>query len=197
MSNILHESARGIEVIPLDDQLLSNNNIFITGPICHETCNEIIKQLLYLNQKSDVDCINIYIDSTGGEVQSGLALYEFIRMLNKTTKTIVLASAYSMAAVLFMAGDERLMLKDSSRVMIHDPSFSNRNVAGLKSHEIQTELNELNKCRAKLAKIISERTGKSIKEVYKVTKDDTFFDAEEAISFGIATGIYRLDEGSE
>lgn len=194
MSNIIHESGRGIELIPLNDYLLSESNVFLTGAISRESCNEIIRQLMYLNNKSDVEEISIFIDSDGGSVQAGLALYDIIQMSNKPVKTIVLSQACSMAAIIFLASDTRLMLSDA-RIMIHDPSFGGEHdTAGKKPHELQAELDELNKCRTKLAEIISSRTGKSIKDVYKATKDDSFMNALEAIDFGVATGIYNMNE---
>lgn len=193
MSNIIYESSRGRDLIPINDVMLADGNVFISGSICRENCNEIIKQLMYLDKNADVQSISIYIDSNGGDVQSGLALYDFIRMLEKSTKTIILGQACSMAAVLFLAADERLMLPDS-RVMIHDPSFGGEHdISGKKPHEIQQELDDLNKCRTKLAEIISDRTGKSLKDVYKATKDDSFMDYKQACEFGICTGIYELN----
>lgn len=194
MSNVLKESSRGIDIIPIDDHLLANNNVFITGAICRESCNEVIKKLIYLNSLHDDNEITIFIDSGGGEVQAGLALYDFIRMLQKPVRTVILGQACSIAAVLFLAADTRLLLSDS-RVMIHDPSFAGgHDVSGLKSHEIQVELDELNKCREKIASIIAERTEKSIEEVYEVTKKDSFFNATESIEFGLSTGLFSLNE---
>jgi len=194
MSNIIHESSRGIDLIPLNDKLFSDNNIFLIGPVCRENCNVLIKQIMYLNSKADVDCINLFIDSDGGSVQAGFALYNIIRMVNKPIQTIILGQACSMAAIIYMAADTRLMLPDS-RVMIHDPSFGGEHdISGKKPHEIQSELDDLNKCRTKLAELISERTGRSIDEVYEATKDDSFFDTNEAIRFGICTGIFNLNE---
>ena len=76
------------------------------------------------------------------------------------------------------------------KIMIHDPAFGgNHDIGGMKSQEIQAQLDDLNRCRESLASIISERTGKSLKDIYKVTAHDTYFTAEEAITFGLATGI--------
>lgn len=193
MSNVLYETARGIEIIPLADKLLDDNKIFIIETICRETCDEVIKKLLYLNSKSDVEKIEIYIDSDGGSVQAGLVLFDVIKMLNKPVRTIAFSAA-SMAAILFLAGDERLMM-NNSRVMIHDPCFGgNYDIAGKKPHEIKAELDELNKCRTKLLNIIAESTGQSIKTIGKLTKDDNFFDISEAMKYGICTGLYNLNE---
>ena len=76
-------------------------------------------------------------------------------------------------------------------IMIHDPSYSHNDIGGRKSYEIQHELDKLNETRESLAKIIAEKTGKSLEEVYEVTASDTYYSAEEAIEFGLATGIMK------
>ena len=75
--------------------------------------------------------------------------------------------------------------------MIHDPSYSHNDIGGRKSHEIQHELDKLNETRESLAKIIAEKTGKTLEEIYEVTASDTFYSAEEAIEFGLATDIMK------
>ena len=77
-----------------------------------------------------------------------------------------------------------------TRIMIHDPSFGRHDIGGRKSHQIQRELEDLNKVGEMLAQIIADRTGKSIDEIYEVTAEDTFYNANEAIEFGLATGIF-------
>lgn len=196
MSNIIHESSRGIDLIPLDDRLLAENTVFLTGSVCRENCNEIIKQLMYLNTKPDIEAISIFIDSDGGSVQAGFALYDVIQMISKPVETIVLGQACSMAAIVFLAAEnERRFMLPNARIMIHDPSFGEgHDSSGKKPHELQSELDDLNKCRTKLASLIAERTGKSLKEVYKETKDDSFMTVEEAIDFGLCSRIYNINE---
>ena len=78
-----------------------------------------------------------------------------------------------------------------TRLMIHDPSYSHNDIGGRKPHEIQQELDKLNETREALARIIAEKTGKSIEEIYEVTASDSFYSAKEAIDFGLATGIMK------
>ncbi|MBR4097214.1 MAG: ATP-dependent Clp protease proteolytic subunit, partial [Oscillospiraceae bacterium] len=87
-------------------------------------------------------------------------------------------------------GNVRQMLPHS-RVMIHDPSYSRNDIGGRKPHEIQRELDSLNKTKQILAEIIAERTGKDIEEVCKITAEDSYFYAEEAIEFGLATNVLK------
>lgn len=134
--------------------------------------------------------MTIYINSPGGEVISGLAVYDYISIMKSPVRTVCTGTAASMGAILFLAGKKREMLPHT-RLMIHDPSYSHNDIGGRKSHEIQHELDKLNETRESLAKIIAEKTGKTLEEIYEVTASDTFYSAEEAIEFGLATDIMK------
>lgn len=190
MANILKESVRGIELIPIEDELLGRREIFLVESVNAETMNTLFKQLMYLEKSDNTQEITLYINSPGGNVISGLAVYDYIRLMKSPLKTVCVGDASSMGAILFLAGDKREML-EHTRIMIHDPSYSNFDMSGKKPHEIQQEVDSLKKCRETLAKIISEKTGKTLKEIYKITANDTFFDSDEAVKFGLATGIYK------
>lgn len=196
MANILWETVRGIEAVQIEDELLKNREIFLVKDVNAESSNELLKQLMYL-EKEDCDKeITLYINSPGGEVISGLAVYDYISIMKAPVRTVCIGTAASMGAILFLAGEKREMLPHT-RIMIHDPSYSHHDISGRKPHEIQHELDKLNETRENLAKIIAEKTGKSIEEIYKVTADDTFYNAAEAIEFGLATGIITGNEASE
>ncbi|MGN0554151.1 MAG: ATP-dependent Clp protease proteolytic subunit, partial [Oscillospiraceae bacterium] len=150
----------------------------------------LIKQLMYLERQDSESEVTIYINSPGGEVISGLAVYDYIGMMRAPVRTVCIGTAASMGAILFLAGAKRQMLPHT-RLMIHDPSYSHNDIGGRKPHEIQHELDKLNETREALARIISEKTGRSIDEIYKVTADDTFYSAQEAIYFGLATEILK------
>lgn len=188
MANILKETVRGFDKIAIEDELLAVREIFLTEEVNAATANELLKQLMYLENQSS-DEITLYINSPGGDVTSGIAVYDYISIMRAPVKTVCIGTAASMGAILFLAGRKRLMLP-RTRIMIHDPSFSRHDIGGHKSHQIQRELEELNKIREMLAQIISDRTGKSLDEIYEVTADDSFYNAAEAIEFGLATGIY-------
>ena len=190
MTNIFKESVNGIDLIPIDDELLNHRAIFLVDAVNAATSNQLIKQLMYLETQDDHAEITLYINSPGGDVMSGLAVYDYIGIMKSPLTTVCIGQASSMAAILFLAGEKREML-EHTEIMIHDPSYGNFNMSGKKPHEIQERLDSLNKTREKLAEIISERTGKSMEEVYAITADDTYFDAEEAIEFGLATGIFK------
>lgn len=187
-TNVIRESARGYQPLALADVLLQERKIFITTEVNSDTCTELIKQLMFLENDNPEEEIRLYINSPGGDVYGGLAVYDCMRMLKSPITTICIGTAASMGAILFLAGEKRLMLP-SSRVMIHDPSFSGGSIAGKKPQEIQTELDSLTKVKTELCNIISERTGKPVEQITEITKEDTYYSATEAVNFGFATGI--------
>ena len=188
-SNILRETVKGIDLIPIDDAMLEESQIFLVGEINSETANELIKKLMYIDKK-DLGEVTIYINSPGGEVMSGLAVYDYIKIMKSPVKTVCIGDAASMAAIIFLTGEKREMLPHS-RILIHDPSYGHLDVSGKKPHEIQRGVDSLNKVRETLAEIISEKTGKSHDEIYEITAEDHYFTADEAIEFGLANGIFR------
>ena len=189
MSNILRETVRGTELIPLEDMLLEESEVFLVGEITPDTSNNLIQKLMYLDSK-DLGEITLYINSPGGEVISGLAVYDYIKVMKSPVRTVCIGDAASMGAIIFLAGEKREMLPHT-RILIHDPSYGHLDVSGKKPHEIQRGVDSLNKVRETLAEIISEKTGKDVDEIYGITAEDNYFTAEEAIEFGLATDIFK------
>ena len=126
----------------------------------------------------------MYVNSPGGEVSSGLALYDAMQAVTCPIRTVCLGSAASMGAVIFVAGDRRDILPHS-RVMIHDPRISGGAGGGSALH-VQDVSRDLLKNRRILCGILAERTGRSLREIYKKTAKDSWFSAEEAVEFGLA-----------
>lgn len=153
-----------------------------------KSATDMIKQLMYLDRIDTGKPVTVYINSPGGEVVSGLAVYDYIKVMKSPVNTVCMGSAASMGAILFLAGKERSMLKNSE-IMIHDPSFSAGNISGKKPLEIQERLDQLMDTREKLAGIIAERTGMTKKQVYQKTEKDSYLNAEESLKCGIATKI--------
>ncbi len=189
MAHIIHTSARGYDLIPIEDEFLNEREIFLTSGVDEISCNNIIKELMYLDRKDTGKEITIYINSPGGSVQDGLAVYDAIRLLESPIRTVCLGTCASMGAILFLAGEKREMMQHG-KIMIHDPAFGRgHDMGGKKPHEIQMELDDLKRCRDSLVEIIAERTGKTVKAICKVTEKDSYYSAEEAVKFGLATGI--------
>lgn len=188
--NLIKENARGYQLYALEDSFFNKRQIFMTDSVNADSANELIKQLLYLEQDNPEEEITLYINCPGGEVPSGLAVYDCIRLMNAPIRTVCTGMAASMGAILFLAGDKREMLPHT-KIMIHDPSYGNHDICGMKPLEIQKEVDAIMKTREILCGIISERTGKTIDEVYEKTKTDSYFNVEEAIEFGLATSVVR------
>lgn len=189
MSNVLKETVRGIDLIPIEDMLLDESKIFLIGEVNPASAGELIKQLMYLDKRG-LDEITLFINSPGGEVISGLAVYDCIKIMKSSVKTVCIGDAASMGAIIFLAGEKREMLPHA-RILIHDPSYGHLDVSGKKPHEIQRGVDSLNKVRETLAEIISEKTGKKLDEIYEITAEDQYFTAEEAIEFGLATDVFK------
>lgn len=181
---IIKETNRGYTTYSVKDEMLKNREIELVGPVDIKSANSLITQLLYLQKEEPEQEIKMYIDSPGGNVVNGLAIYDVMQAISCPVTTICRGYAASMGAIIFAAGDKRQMLKHS-KLMIHDPMA---NVGG-SALEMQENTRRLMETRECLAKILAEKTGKKLDEIYEETKQDRYFDAEEAIEFGLADEI--------
>ena len=186
--NIIKESSNGYDAIRIEDELLRSREIFLTDIVDSDSMEAIIKQLMYLHRDNPDEEITLYINSPGGEVQSGLVVYDFMKLIPTPIRTVCIGTAASMGAILFLAGDKRVMMPNS-RIMIHDPAPGGGSMAGMKPAEMEETLAALKKCQKVTTDIISKVTGRPEKDVRRKTKKDSFFNAEEAIEFGLATEI--------
>ena len=183
---IMKETSRGFDRIPIIDQMLANREIACVGPIDADTTDSLCLQLRHLQSEDPNAQITIFINSPGGEVQSGLAIYDTLKAISCPIRTVCLGMAASMAALLFVAGDQRDMLPHS-RVMIHDPLVAGG--LGGSALELKTISDNLMRTRQITAEVLAKHTGKDIEEIYKVTAKDSYFEAPEAVEFGLADRI--------
>lgn len=188
MANLIRETVNGMSALSAEDVLFNNREIFLTKSVDVDTSTELIKQLMVLEKLDPEKEITFYINSPGGEVISGLAVYDYIQLMKAPVRTVCIGTAASMGAILFLAGDKREMLSHT-RLMIHDPAYGGGDMAGKKSHELQQYVDKLRQMQEITAKIIAEKTGRSLAEVYEKTKEDSYFNAPEAMEYGLATGI--------
>ncbi len=188
MPNLIKESVRGLESLTLEDLLFTNREIFLTTGVDSDTANMLIKQLMILEKLDSTEEITLYINSPGGEVVSGLAVYDYIQLMKAPVRTVCVGTAASMGAILFLAGQKREML-EHTRLMIHDPAYGGGDMTGKKPHELQMYVDKLKQSQEIIAGIIAEKTGRSLEEVYEKTREDSYFNAAEAVAYGLATGI--------
>lgn len=184
--NIIEESREKLTTISIIDAMLRDRQISLLGPVDEDSVNSLVTQLLYLEKTAPGEEITFYINSDGGEVGNGLALYDIMQHISSPVRTICLGRACSMAAVLFAAGDIR-EIYTHSKVMIHDPAISGRMT--MKALELQTMSKDLMDTRQALAEILARHTGQPLERILEKTVTDCFFDAKEAIEFGLADSI--------
>ena len=177
---------------PSDINLFDNRIIRLNGDINTEEADKIVEQLLKLDATKSKKDIIFYINSSGGLVSAGLAIYDTMQMVKSNIKTICIGRCSSMAAVLLSGGTKgKRYITPNSEVMIHEmSSYNGGKIGEIKvSYEHSTTLNE------RLMKILADNTGKSIKQVKKdVELKDKWFNAEEALKYGIVDKILTSTE---
>ena len=183
---IIRETSEGTARIPIADIMFQRREIWLTGEITSEVADAVIAQILHLDAEDPDAEITLYIDSPGGSVTAGLSIYDVMQAVTANIRTVCVGTAASMAAVLFAAGDRREILKHGE-VMIHDPLVSG-GISG-SALAIQDKSDRLMAKRKVLSGILAEHTGKSVKQIYKVTAKDTYFGAEEAVQYGLADAV--------
>lgn len=182
---IIKETCNGFSSYDIQDEMLMMREIQCIGEINAESVNEIITQILYLAREDEEKEITIYINSPGGQVDSGLALYDVMQAVKCPIRTVCVGIAASMGAILFVAGDKRDILPHA-RVMIHDPLVGSVSGNALR---IKSLSEDLMRTREITGKILAEHTHKTLEEIYKKTATDSYFYAEEAVEYGIADRI--------
>lgn len=184
-AKIIRESSCGYHLIPIQDEMLSHREVELVGEVDADSANALIRQLRYLQREDPGAWVTLYINSPGGSVDSGMALYDVMQAVSCPIRTVCVGLAASMAALLFMSGAERGMLPHS-RLMIHDPLIVQTGGSALKLKAVSDDLMET---RQIIARVIAEHSGKSMDEVLAKTASDSYFRAEEAIEFGLADQI--------
>lgn len=187
LPNIFKETSNGYFHFTLLEEFLSKREIYCLGDINAESANSLILQLKYLEQEDSQAEITLYINSPGGGVSDGLAIYDVMKTISCPIRTVCIGRAASMGALLFAAGDTR-EIYPHSKVMIHDPLVAGNGLQGSASL-VHSQAQSLMKTRAIIAEILARHTGQTLKQIYKKTSSDTWFTAEEAVAFGLADAI--------
>ncbi len=183
---IIRETAEGPYRLDIRDQMLASRELELTSAVDAESCATLIRGLLYLQRVDAKAPVTLYINSLGGEVQSGLALYDVMQAVSCPIRTVCLGMAASMAALLFIAADERLMLPHS-RVMVHDPLIGSG--LGGSALSVKARADDLMRIRDVTAGVIARHTGMTLEQVFKLTATDTYFEAQEAVEAGLADRV--------
>jgi ATP-dependent Clp protease protease subunit len=179
---VIEQSGRGERAYDIYSRLLKERVVFLVGPVNETTANLIVAQLLFLESENPDKDINFYINSPGGSVSAGLAIYDTMQFIKSPVSTTCMGLAASMGAFLLAAGakDKRYCLPNS-RVMIHQPSggFSGQ------ASDIEIQAKEILYLRRRLNEMMAKHTGQPIDVIEKDTDRDNFMSAEEALKYGI------------
>lgn len=184
--NIIRETSQGYSTYRILDDMLAHREIQCVGEINAQSVYSLIMQLQFLQREDPNAEITMYINSPGGEVTSGLALYDVMQAISAPIRTVCIGVAASMAAILFAGGQKRELLPHAS-VMIHDPLIPGG--VGGSALKFQAISEDLMRTRALIAEILAKHTGHTIEEIYEKTANDTYFYGEDAVEYGLADRI--------
>ena len=183
---VVERTGRGERGYDIYSRLLVDRIIFLGGTIDDDIANLVIAQILFLEAENQEKDINLYINSNGGLVTSGLAIYDTIQYIKCSVSTICMGVSASMAAVILMAGEKgKRFALPNSRILIHQPLGG---VQGQAS-DIEIHAKEILRTKATLNAIISKHTSKSIKQIEADSDRDFWMSSEEALKYGIIDSI--------
>ena len=187
---VIEKTGRGERAYDIYSRLLKDRIIFLGGEVDDASSNLIVAQMLFLSNDDSKSDIHFYINSPGGTITSGLAIYDTMRFLRCDVATYCVGQAASMGAVLFAAGQpqKRFMLTNG-RVLLHQPM-----VAGVMTGvatDLEIEAKEILRLRTRLYNILAEHTGKDAEQIEKDCDRNLWLEAEEAISYGLADRILQ------
>ena len=187
---IPQRTANGTALIPIESMAFEQRTIYIDGEINAEVASEFVRQILMLNRQDDTKPIKVIITSNGGSVVHGLAMYDAICTSKAPVETFCVGTAYSMGAIIFVAGKKRMLL-EHSKLMLHEPLIGEG--VGGNASSIKSMSDSLQNTKEELNSILCKHTGRTKEEMDDATKYDHYFSAEEAIEFGLADEIVGLD----
>ena len=183
---VIEQTGRGERSYDIYSRLLKDRIIFLGSEIVDDVANSIVAQLLFLESEDPDKDINIYINSPGGSVTAGLAIYDTMQYIKPQVSTICVGLAASMAAILLAGGSKgkRLALPNAE-VMIHQPLGGARGQAS----DIEIQAKNILKTKERMNKILASHTGQNIKTIAKDTDRDNYMTAEEALKYGLIDKI--------
>jgi ATP-dependent Clp protease protease subunit len=185
---IIERSSRGERTYDIFSRLLMDRIVFLGAPINDDVSNIIIAQLLFLDADNPERDIYLYINSPGGIVSSGMAIYDTMQFLRAPVNTICMGMAASMAAFLLAAGTKgKRSALPHARIMIHQPSGGAQGTAS----DIEIQAREILYLRTKLNELYSRHTGKTVDQVEKDMDRDRFMSAEEAVDYGLIDKVIQ------
>ena len=188
---VVEQSARGERAYDIYSRLLKERVVFLVGPVEDFVANVIVAQLLFLESENPDKDIHFYINSPGGSVSAGLAIYDTMQFVKPPVSTMCIGQAASMGALLLAGGaPEKRFCLPHSRVMIHQPLGGFQGQAS----DIDIHAREILKTRDSLNEILAEHTGQPLDKIAADTDRDRFLSAEEALEYGIINAVLAKRE---
>jgi ATP-dependent Clp protease protease subunit len=179
---VIEQRGRGERAYDIYSRLLRERVIFLVGPVMDQSANLIVAQMLFLESENPDKDISLYINSPGGSVSAGLAIFDTMRFIKPDVSTLCMGIAASMGAFLLAAGAKgKRFALPNSRIMIHQPSGGAQGQAS----DIEIQAKEILYLRERLNKLLSEATGQPVERIERDTDRDNFLSAEDAVSYGL------------
>lgn len=184
---VVDQTSKGERSYDIYSRLLEDRIIFISGEITDETANSVVAQLIYLEGKDPEKDIAVYINSPGGSVSAGMAIYDTMNYVKCDVSTICVGLAASMGAFLLASGTKgKRFALPNSEIMIHQPLGGAQGQAS----DIEIRAKQILRIKENINKILSERTGQSLEKVSKDTDRDFYMTADEALEYGLVDKIF-------
>ena len=191
---VVEQTSRGERSYDIYSRLLKDRIIFLGGAIDDDVSNLIVAQLLFLEAEDPEKDINLYINSPGGSITAGMAIYDTMQYIRSDVRTICIGMAASMGAFLLTAGTKgKRVALPNSEILIHQPLIGGHGLSG-QATEIEIHTKHLLRTKAKMNKILAEKTGQPIEKIEKDTERDYYMTAEEAKEYGIVDQIMEKSE---
>ena len=185
---VVEQTARGERSFDIYSRLLKDRVIFITGPIEDHMANLVVAQLLFCESENPDKDISLYINSPGGSITAGMAIFDTMQLITSPIAVVVTGMAASMGSILLCGATKgRRLLYPHSRVLIHQPLITGRMVAAAVDINIQAQ--EMEKLREELNGILAKTSGQPLEKIQQDTDRDFYLNAEEAIEYGLADEI--------
>jgi ATP-dependent Clp protease protease subunit len=183
---VVEQTPRGERSFDIYSRLLKERVIFLSGPIDDNISNLVVAQLLFLESENPEKDISIYINSPGGSISAGLAIYDTMQFISSSVSTLCIGQAASMGALLLAGGDKgKRYVLPNSRIMIHQPLGGFQGQAS----DFEIHAKEILHMKKVVNEILAKHTGQTIKKIEKDTDRDNFLDANAAIKYGIVDKV--------
>ena len=189
---VIETTGRGERAFDIYSRLLKERVVFLVGPIEDHTANLVVAQMLYLESENPDKDIHLYVNTPGGTVNSGLAIYDTMQFIRPDVSTVCIGQAASMGAVILAGGaaDKRFALPHS-RIMIHQPWGGFQGQAT----DVDIHAREILEMRERLNQILSRHTGRELEVVKEDTERDNFMGGDQAVKYGIIDKVIESREG--